>query len=140
MQGFDRRAEWVWRERGIVGLPNSWDPRPRQEEEANRYVYFRKEVEIDGDVREANVHVSADARYQLFVNGQLVGRGPSRCNPSWQEVDPHNIKPYLRPGRNVIAALVHSYGRNCVWYELPSWEPACVFGCGGFFLQGDLTT
>ncbi|MBP7964691.1 MAG: family 78 glycoside hydrolase catalytic domain, partial [Caldilineaceae bacterium] len=26
------------------------------------------------------------------------------------------------------------------WYELPRWEAARAFGCGGFFLQGDITT
>ena len=38
----------------------------------------------------------------------------------------------------MIAALAHSYGRNTAWYELPQWEAARAFGCGGFFLQGDI--
>ncbi|MBI4788983.1 MAG: family 78 glycoside hydrolase catalytic domain, partial [Chloroflexi bacterium] len=59
---------------------------------------------------------------------------------AWQYVDPYDLAPHLHPGRNVIAALAHSYGRNTAWYELPSWDHARAFGCGGFFLQGDVIT
>ena len=139
MRRFNRRAEWVWRCRGF-GKPEFGPVTPPYAEEMNRYIYFRKVLEIEGQVDEAPVHVSADGRYQLFVNGSLVGRGPARCNPAWQYIDPYDLAPYLRPGRNVIAALVHSYGRPTSWYELPLWEPARVFGCGGFFLQGDVVS
>ncbi len=131
------RAEWIWRRRGIDKLPFSGGE-PPYEAEANRYVYFRKTVEIDGPVTATNIHVSADGRYQLYVNGQRVGRGPARSTQAFQTADPYDLTPYLRPGRNVIAALVHAYGRNTAWYELPIWEQARAFGCGGFFLQGDL--
>ena len=49
-------------------------------------------------------------------------------------------RPYLRPGPNVIAALAHAYGRPTAWYEPPQWEHRLAFGCGGFFLQGDVET
>lgn len=135
MSKFERRAEWVWRQRGLTAVPFG-TANPRIAEEANRYVYFRCEVVLDGPVDEAIVQVSADGRYQLFVNGERVGRGPSRCQPAWQVMDSYDLAPYLRPGRNVVAALVHSYGRHTAWYELPGWEQARAFGCGGFFLQG----
>lgn len=45
---------------------------------------------------------------------------------------------FLQPGKNVIAALVRAYGRHTAWYELPRWEHGRIFGCGGFFLQGDV--
>lgn len=137
MQPFKRRAEWIWRRRGLSGLAFG-QTAGRLAAEANRYVYFRRVVEVDGEVERAGVHVSADGRYQLFVNGRFVGRGPARSNPAWQCVDPYDLRPYLRPGRNVIAALVHAYGRHTAWYELPGWDQARLFGCGGFFLQGDL--
>jgi len=133
------RAEWIWRQRGIDKLPFSGGS-PPYEAEANRYVYFRKTVDVTGPVTAADVHVSADGRYQLYVNGQRIGRGPARSTQAFQTADPYDLTPYLRPGRNVIAALVHSYGRNTAWYELPIWEQARAFGCGGFFLQGELVT
>lgn len=135
-QPFERRAEWVWRRRGLGEVPFS-AASPRLAEESNRYVYFRRAFDVTGAAT-ASAHVSADGRYQLFVNGQRVGRGPARCSPAWQYVDHFDLTPFLRPGRNVVAALAHSYGRHTAWYELPSWEQARAFGCGGFFLQGDV--
>ncbi|MCL5951385.1 MAG: glycoside hydrolase family 78 protein [Chloroflexi bacterium] len=139
MGQFNRRAEWIWRPRGLTGVGFSTSS-PRLSEEANRFVYFRRVVEVADAIQSAQVHVSADGRYQLFVNGQRLGRGPARCTPAWQYVDPYDLAPYLHAGRNVIAVLAHSYGRNTSWYELPSWDHARAFGCGGFFLQGDLMT
>jgi len=134
---FERRAEWIWRRRGLGEVPFG-TASPLLAEEANRYVYFRYGFDIPGAIAEAHIYCSADGRYQLFVNGQRVGRGPARCNPAWQYMDRYDLTPYLHPGPNVIAALAHSYGRHTAWYELPSWEHVRAFGCGGFFLQGDV--
>jgi hypothetical protein len=141
MAKYKRRAEWVWRKRTFSFNPDRAEAMlSKFREEANRYLYFRRTFDIKDDVRQAVIDVSADGRYQLFVNGQLVGRGPARCSSSWQYYDSYDIQPYLHSGRNVIAALVHSYGRNCSWYELPQWEAATAFGCGGWFVQGTVIT
>ncbi len=134
---FDRRADWIWRARGL-SQPGFANTAPPAEGEANRFVYFRRVFDLAEVPAAALVWASADGRYQLFVNGHRVGRGPARSNPARQCVDPYDVAPYLTPGRNVIAALAHSYGRNTAWYELPQWEAARAFGCGGFFLQGDI--
>ena len=136
---FKQRAEWIWRQRGLANLAFSKE-KPFVEEEKNRYVYFRKTFVFTKKVKKCLVHVSADGRYQLFVNGNFVGRGPARCSPEQQIVDPYDLASFLKPGKNVIAALVHSYGRNTSWYELPPWEAGRAFGCGGFFLQGVVQT
>jgi len=131
-----RRAEWIWRER--PGLPirgnGSWG-RPDYEQDRNLYVYFRRTFDLPAAPREALAHVSADGRYRLFVNGSYVGRGPARCDPLWQYYDSYDIATLLRPGRNVVAVLVHSYGQDTSWYQLPRAEWSRVFGCGGLFFQ-----
>ena len=139
MSRFERRAAWIWRQRGLHKLPFA-GTEPPFAEEANRYVYFRKEITLAGAVASARVHASADGRYQLYVNEKRIGRGPARCSPAFQTVDPYDLTEHLRPGVNVIAALVHAYGRHTAWYELPRWEQARSFGCGGFFCQGDIVT
>lgn len=139
MAWFERRAEWIWRQRGIGKLAFVSGPPPFAAE-SNRFIYFRRTFELAAPTSHATVVASADGRYQLFANGHLVGRGPARCSPALQPVDAYDLAPYLRVGRNVIAALVHSYGRVTAWYELPGWEQARVFGCGGFYLQGDVVT
>ncbi|NLF00258.1 MAG: family 78 glycoside hydrolase catalytic domain [Anaerolineales bacterium] len=142
MAKYERRAEWVWRPRELS--KSSWGGAEARErlnrEEANRFVYFRKTFEIKGEIVSASVDVSADARYKLYVNGHYVARGPSRCSSLWQSYDVRDLKPYLRQGKNVVAALVHTYGQDCAWYELPRWEASAVFGSGGWFLQGTVKT
>lgn len=136
MRKFQRRAEWIWRQRGLTQAPFG-TANPLLAEEANRYIYFRRSFTIDSALAAAHVHVSADGRYQLFINGRFVGRGPARCHPARQCVEHFDIAPYLHTGQNVIAALVHSYGRHTAWYQLPVMEHARAFGCGGFFLQAN---
>ena len=133
MAKYRRSAEWIWRERDLTKAESMED---RVRAERNRFVYFRRDFELNGDAIDAKVDVSADGRYILYVNGQRVGRGVARCSPEWQSYDTYDLKPYIRRGRNVVAALVHSYGIDTAWYELPRWEAASAFGCGGWFLQG----
>ncbi|MBI5651195.1 MAG: family 78 glycoside hydrolase catalytic domain [Chloroflexi bacterium] len=139
MNHFFRRAEFIWRPRDLTRVTFS-TAAPRVPAETNRFVYFRRVIEIADAIQSAPVMVTADGRYQLFVNGVLVGRGPARSSAAYRYADPYDLAPYLKPGRNVIAALAHSYGRNTAWYELPGWDYARAFGCGGFFLQGEVVT
>jgi alpha-L-rhamnosidase len=105
-------ARWIWC-RG--------EERPR-----NFYLYLRKTFFLSGDLREARIRVTADSRYQLFVNGTCVARGPARCDRRWQCLDQWDITPHLGPGRNVIAALAHHYGE---------WTFAYMLGRGGFLSE-----
>ncbi len=58
----------------------------------------------------ATLHLFADSRYQLYVNGAYVLRGPCRFNPKRPEYDSVDVTPYLQPGQNSLALLVHHYG------------------------------
>jgi hypothetical protein len=106
----------------------------------NRFVYLRREFSLPGQPDAARIRASAGGRYILFVNGVRIGRGPARCHPQWQYVDPYEISAALRPGRNVVAALVHTYGRDTSWYETPRGAQAIMFGCGGFYLEARMPT
>ena len=81
------RAEWIWRQRGLSKLPFAGGT-PPYAAERNIFVTFRKVVELADEPLSARVHVSADGRYQLFVNGQLVGRGPAPSTSVSQTADP----------------------------------------------------
>ena len=84
----------------------------------------------------ASLTVTVDGRYQLFVNGVRVGRGPVRCDPHHLRTDTYDIAPQLAPGENVVALLVHVYGVDTSWYETVRghWQP--VFGDGGVYCDG----
>jgi alpha-L-rhamnosidase len=56
------------------------------------------------------VHVSADNRYRLYVNGALASSGPQRADVAHWRYETVDIAPRLRVGRNVIAAVVWNWG------------------------------
>lgn len=102
-----------------------WDSGPQQP--VNHYMYIRREIDIPTNPLKVVVHVSADSRYKLYVNGKMVGRGPVRSDPRWQHYDTYDLTKSFRKGRNSIAALVHHYGTDTFTYHL---------GRGGFLLDG----
>jgi hypothetical protein len=140
-EDWGNRAEWIWTRpprRELAGLIPRGEPDFSRDH--NRFVYFRKAFEAREMVESALIRVSADGRYILFLNGVRIGRGPARCHPGWQYVDPYDIRAALRTGVNVLAALVHSYGRDTSWYELPRGAQALLFGCCGFYLQARISS
>ena len=56
------------------------------------------------------VHVSADNRYRLYVNGVQISSGPQRSDVTHWRYDTIDLAPQLHAGRNVIAALVWNWG------------------------------
>ena len=82
------------------------------------------------------VHVSADNRYRLYVNGEdvaylyaQVSSGPQRSDVAHWRYETVDLAPYLRRGRNVIAAVVWNWGAA---------RPVAQFSHRtGFLLQGD---
>lgn len=93
-------AWWIW---GSPGLA---------EDHRNEYIYARHTFRLDSKPLSAPVRISACDRYQLFVNGKFVCRGPARCEPKYQAYDEIDLAPFLKQGRNCIAALAHHYGES----------------------------
>jgi hypothetical protein len=58
----------------------------------------------------AELLITADSRYRLWVNGQAVARGPARCYPHAQRVDRLDLTPYLYGGPNHLAVQVYQPG------------------------------
>jgi hypothetical protein len=115
-------SEGRWQARWI-SLPN---------EPANVYgvYHFRKSFELDDVAAKFVVHVSADNRYKLYVNGRFASLGPARgdvYNWNFETVD---IAPFLKKGRNTLAAVVWNYA---------GLKPVAQisFNQTGFILQGN---
>lgn len=60
--------------------------------------------------RRAELFITADSRYKLWINGQFVARGPARCWPHAQSVDRLDVTAYLQAGKNVLAVHVYQPG------------------------------
>jgi len=97
----------------------------------NRWVFFRHSFDLSDDAREGQLCIFSDTRYRLLINGQLLGHGPSRFFVKKPFYDTYDISGCLRMGRNVIAALVNSYG-------CPSFHSEA--SVGGLIAWGEITT
>jgi hypothetical protein len=71
---------------------------------------FRKSFTLDTKPSSFIVHVSADNRYKLFVNGKFVSLGPARGDIYHWNYETVDIAPQLQAGKNVIAALAWNFG------------------------------
>ena len=105
------RAEFAWSDvRGGPGLTTR---------------YFRRAFAIAEPGGEWRIHVSADARYRLWLNGHRVGFGPAKGSLARYYFDTYDLGPLLRPGRNVLAAEVRWFGENSPLSEvhspIPGW-------------------
>lgn len=58
----------------------------------------------------AELRITADSRYRLWVNGRCAGRGPARCYPLAQSVDCLDITAGLQAGPCTLAVQVYQPG------------------------------
>lgn len=98
--------------------------------EGNEYgvFYFRKAFDLSAKPGSFVVHLSADNRYKLFVNDSLVSVGPARGDLSYWNYETIDLAPYLKEGKNLVAALVYN--------EADRRPEAQVSLRTGFILQG----
>jgi alpha-L-rhamnosidase len=73
------------------------------------YAAFRKQLPLAAAPKKAMLHIFADTRYMLWINGHYVERGPCRFVPSHPEYDTLDVTSYLRQGDNVLAVVVHHF-------------------------------
>jgi len=74
--------------------------------------HFRKTVTFDAIPEKLLIHVSADNRYNLFVNGERVCYGPAKGDLQTYKYDIIDIGPFLSIGKNQLAALVYNGGKD----------------------------
>ena len=86
--------------------PASWITHPTASTKEYGVFHFRKSFDLPTKPASFVVHVSADNRYRLFVNGQPVGSGPARGDLAHWHYETYDLAPYLKPGKNTLAALV----------------------------------
>lgn len=89
-----------------------WIAHPDAPPQAAGVFHFRRTLSFDAAPKRYVVHVSADNRYRLFVNGKPVARGPARGDLMHWRYETIDLVPHLKPGRNVLAALVWNWGEH----------------------------
>lgn len=99
--------------------------------ESDEGVYhFRRSFQLNAKPSTFLVHVTADNRYRLFVNGEGVGLGPSRGDKIHWQYETYDLAPYLRAGKNTIAAQVWNLGKNSPVAQM-------TIGKTAFLMQGN---
>ena len=113
----DWKAHWIWDKENLT--------------EENTWMCFNKKVTLENAPEELIAHISADSKYWLYINGEIVvfegsvKRGPSENSGYYDSID---IAPYLKNGENTVCALV--------WY----WDDETSYsynssGQGGFIFE-----
>lgn len=112
-----------------LAWPAAWITHPDAPKNEYGVYLFRKAIDLPRAPERFVVHVTADARYRLFVNGQSVCFGPQRSDAWVWHYESIDLAPFLRAGANVIAAQVVGYG-EATPYAITSVRTS-------FLLQGD---
>jgi alpha-L-rhamnosidase len=106
-----------------------WITSPASRLKAYEVYHFRRSFRLAETPAAFVVHVSADSRYKLFVNGKMVGLGPARSDLAHWNFDTYDLVPYLQQGDNLVAALVWNQGE---WNGLAQHSYRTAF-----IMQGD---
>jgi alpha-L-rhamnosidase len=91
--------------------------------------YFRKDFTLPSKPEHFVIHASGDNHYQLFVNGARVFEGPARGDLFHWRYATLDIAQYLRPGRNVVAAIVWNFAELAPMAQMSNET--------GLIVQGD---
>ncbi len=108
-----------------------WDSSDGSEE--NVWMCFRKTVRLSETPEALTAFISADSKYWLYINGELVvfeggvKRGPTADGSYYDSVE---IGPYLKPGRNTVSALVWYWGKDTSYSNTDSGKAGFLFEAG----------
>lgn len=90
--------------------PSYWISCPNSSPRDYGVYHFRKSFNLPNVPAKFIIHVSADNRYRLYVNGNPICTGPARgdlYNWNFETID---ISANMKVGENVIASLVWNMG------------------------------
>src|SRR5436190_6575952 len=106
-----------------------WIAPPGMHPDSFGVFHARRVLDLGAKPARFVVHVSADNRYRLYVNGAQVSSGPQRSDAMHWRYETVDLAPALHAGRNVIAAVVWNWGLH---------HPVAQHSLRtGFLVQGD---
>ncbi|HYF49900.1 MAG TPA: alpha-L-rhamnosidase N-terminal domain-containing protein, partial [Planctomycetota bacterium] len=128
---FDGRAKWIWSEEGI-------SHRPARQDDPYRVRFFRRVFEAP-EAAKLIVHLSADSRYVLYLNGKLIARGPARGDVTHQFYDTHDLSSKLHTGKNALAVMAIYCGDVMPTFYSTGAPCNLMTAAPGFILDGVLS-
>ncbi len=86
------------------------------QEHRNRHLLFRKSFLLESHIKNAQLYITADDYYKLYINGVFVGQGPAPSYHFSYNYNVIDITSFLKKGKNVIAVHTLYQGLiNRVW-------------------------
>ena len=98
---FSPKTRWVWH----AGSREAY----------HDYHRFRQDF-LGPKAGPVSLLITADANYQVWLNGQMVGHGPAKSAAGRRSVDAYDVTAFLRPGVNSIEVLVLGLGIGTMTY------------------------
>ena len=111
----DWQGQWIGLDQGektndFGGAQWIWFPEGNPAESAPVCTrYFRRDFDLPTNepVNAATIEITADDQFDLFVNGQVAGKGSG-----WGSPKNIAIGAWLKPGTNVLAVAARNVGNN----------------------------
>ncbi|QDU92298.1 DUF7133 domain-containing protein [Lignipirellula cremea] len=100
---------WIWD-----------DPLAAQGDSTKEPRYFRRTFELTANAATASLHITADDRYVVYINGQKVGE-----DGAWASVESYEVAKILRAGKNVLAVAASNGGGQAgllTWLEVQTTD------------------
>jgi alpha-L-rhamnosidase len=107
----------------------SWITHPTAPLREPLVLHFRRSLQLDTKPARYVVHVSADNRFILYVNGHRVGDGPARGDLAHWRYETFDLAEYLSAGTNLVTATVWNFG---IYAPTPQ-----ITDRAAFLVQGD---
>ena len=84
----------------------------RDTDDPEDYTYARKNVNLPNKtIKRAMAYISATHTYHLYINEQLIGKGPTFAEPKYQYYNSYDVTDVLNEGEeNNFSVLYHWYG------------------------------
>ena len=126
-------ASWAGSAPGPRWAQNVWKAQwiacPDAPERDAGIFHFRKVINLPAAPASFLVHVSADNRFLLSVNGKQSGAGPASGDLFHWRYETFDLAPLLHSGDNIIGATVWNFGAKSPVAQMSDRT--------GFLLQGD---
>jgi len=102
---------------------STWITHPSAQLSENRIYLFRKKFSLTKKPEQAQLKISAEARYKLFVNGIRAAFGPCRSSGEEKYYDVLDIAHCLKDGENDVYCEVLALADNS-----DMTQPCAIFG------------
>jgi len=125
---FNGEAKWIWHSAANVCDCGS----------IAETVAFRRNFKVKKENAQLEIHISADADYLLYCNGNYIGRGPARGNIKNHFYDRYDLSKELRVGNNCLAVIVVGFAASWPNFYLGGAPTSRITATNAFILDGKL--